>query len=164
MHALLPHVVDLPDPVATTHFAESLAPLLAAGDTLALSGPMGAGKSFMARAIIRWRLAEHGQAEDIPSPSFTLVQTYEAGDVEIWHADLYRLSDPWEVDELGLTEAFDNAICLVEWPDRLGPDLPADALHVTLTMVPGSEDARRLVLSAARPGNWRDRLSGVLPR
>lgn len=162
----LPVLADavMPSPEATAALAARLSGLLGPGDVLLLSGDLGAGKTHFARALIQALQARHGAPEDVPSPSFTLVQTYEAGDVEIWHADLYRLSDPWEVDELGLTEAFDNAICLVEWPDRLGPDLPADALHVTLTMVPGAEDARRLVLSAARPGNWRDRLAGALPR
>lgn len=114
----------------TTRLGQSLAPLLAAGNTVLLSGPIGAGKTHLARALIQARL---GRAEDVPSPSFTLVQTYDAGEVEIWHADLYRLSHPDEVWELGLDHAFATAICLVEWPDRLGSHLPPDAVSITLS-------------------------------
>jgi tRNA threonylcarbamoyladenosine biosynthesis protein TsaE len=113
----------------TTRLGAWLAPLLQAGDTVLLSGPIGAGKSHFARAFIRARL---GRAEDIPSPTFTLVQTYEA-DVEIWHSDLYRLSHPDEVLELGLDEAFSGAICLVEWPDRLGGLRPDTAISIALS-------------------------------
>ena len=90
--------------------------LLRAGDCVLLEGPIGAGKTHFCRALIRARL---GREEDVPSPTFTLVQTYDA-DVEIWHADLYRLSHPDEALELGLEDAFASAICLVEWPERLG--------------------------------------------
>ncbi|MES2665588.1 MAG: tRNA (adenosine(37)-N6)-threonylcarbamoyltransferase complex ATPase subunit type 1 TsaE [Pseudomonadota bacterium] len=114
----------------TTHLGQTLAPLLRAGDTVLLSGPIGAGKTHLARALIQARL---GRAEDVPSPSFTLVQTYQADQVEIWHTDLYRLSHPDEVWELGLDQAFDSAICLVEWPDRLGSHLPPDAISITLS-------------------------------
>jgi tRNA threonylcarbamoyladenosine biosynthesis protein TsaE len=103
---------------------------LSAGDCLLLDGPIGAGKSHFARSLIQTRL---GRAEDVPSPTFTLVQTY-AADVEIWHADLYRLSHPDEVFELGLESAFDTAICLVEWPDRLGKAAPQRAFRLTFSL------------------------------
>jgi tRNA threonylcarbamoyladenosine biosynthesis protein TsaE len=103
---------------------------LRAGDCLLLEGQIGAGKSHFARAFIQARL---GRAEDVPSPTFTLVQSYQA-DVEIWHADLYRLSHPDEVLELGLEEAFDSAICLIEWPDRLGSLLPKGAMRLRFTL------------------------------
>jgi tRNA threonylcarbamoyladenosine biosynthesis protein TsaE len=103
---------------------------LRAGDCLLLEGQIGAGKSHFARAFIQARL---GRAEDVPSPTFTLVQSYQA-DVEIWHADLYRLSHPDEVLELGLDEAFDSAICLIEWPDRLGSLLPKGAMRLRFTL------------------------------
>lgn len=141
---------------ATTRLAERLAGLLRPGDTVLLEGPIGAGKTHFARAFIRARL---GQSEEVPSPTFTLVQTYGPPDAaisgaglsgtEIWHADLYRLSHPDEVWELGLDEAFATAICLVEWPDRLGSHLPPDALRLTLS----AEGAgRRAVLTGGRAG------------
>lgn len=121
--------LPLPDADATARLGEVLADLLHAGDVVLLSGPIGAGKSHLARALIRARL---GRFEDVPSPTFTLVQTYQADDVELWHADLYRLSHPDEVAELGLFDAFDTAICLIEWPDRLGRHRPAKALQIDL--------------------------------
>lgn len=138
--------IFLADEDATAALGEGLARLLQAGDTLLLEGPIGAGKSHLARAFIRARL---GRMEDVPSPSFTLVQTYDADGVEIWHADLYRLSHPDEVLELGLEDAFATAICLVEWPDRLGSHLPSNALRLRLS---GMADGRTAQLSGGRPG------------
>lgn len=115
----------------TEHHTEALAiniaPLLRRGDTLLLHGEIGSGKSTFARAIIRARL---GRFEDVPSPTFTIVQTYQDGALEIWHCDLYRLSNPDEAIELGLEIAFDEAICLIEWPDRLGTLIPQNALNI----------------------------------
>ena len=144
------------DDAATAALGERLAQILRPGDTVLLEGPIGAGKSHLARALIRARL---GRMEDVPSPTFTLVQTYEAADTEIWHADLYRLNHPDEVLELGLEQAFETAICLVEWPDRLGPHLPSDALHLRLS---AEGEGRRAVLSGGRPG-LLERLAGVGP-
>ncbi|HLQ18416.1 MAG TPA: tRNA (adenosine(37)-N6)-threonylcarbamoyltransferase complex ATPase subunit type 1 TsaE [Tabrizicola sp.] len=114
----------------TEALGRSLALHARPGDVILLEGPIGAGKSCLARAFIRARL---GPAEEVPSPTFTLVQVYEAGGVEIWHADLYRLTHPDEVWELGLDDAFSSAICLVEWPDRLGNHVPPGALHIQLS-------------------------------
>ena len=133
----------LPDDAATTRLGAALAALVRPGDTLLLHGPIGAGKTHLARALIQARL---GRREDVPSPSFTLVQTYSAGQTEIWHADLYRLSHPDEVFELGLHDAFSTAICLIEWPDRLGTSAPKEALNITLS---SENDGRRTVLSGA---------------
>ena len=113
----------------TDRFGAWLAPRLGPGDCLLLSGPIGAGKSHLARALIRARL---GRREEVPSPTFTLVQCYQAADIEIWHADLYRLTHPDEVLELGLEDAFKEAICLIEWPDRLGTLAPPGAIRLTL--------------------------------
>lgn len=126
-----PHVFEfvLPTDADTDRLGQAIAPFLKPGDCILLSGTLGAGKSHLARAIIRARLGRH---EDIPSPTFTLVQTYETSGCEIWHADLYRLTHPDEVIELGLTDAFDTAVCLVEWPDRLGRFLPATPICITL--------------------------------
>lgn len=125
-------------------FARRLAPNLAPGHVILLQGGIGAGKTHFARNLIQARLAAAGLHEDIPSPTFTLVQTYEDAHTEIWHADLYRLNHPDEVDELGLIDAFDTAICLVEWPDRLGALRPPSALLVDLstTEIEGQRHAR----------------------
>jgi tRNA threonylcarbamoyladenosine biosynthesis protein TsaE len=132
----------LPSEEDTARLGSWLSLRLRAGDTVLLSGPIGAGKSHLARAFIRARL---GRAEDIPSPTFTLVQTY-AADVEIWHSDLYRLTHPDEVRELGLDEAFATAICLVEWPDRLGSLAPKDAISISLSV---QGDGRDVTINVA---------------
>ncbi|MCY1126630.1 tRNA (adenosine(37)-N6)-threonylcarbamoyltransferase complex ATPase subunit type 1 TsaE [Frigidibacter sp. RF13] len=122
----------LPSPEATAALAARIAPLLGPGQVMLLEGEIGAGKTHFARALIQTLLAAEGRREDVPSPTFTLVQVYETARGEIWHADLYRLTDPSEVIELGLTEAFETAICLVEWPDRLGDLAPREALLLSL--------------------------------
>ncbi|MDE3120195.1 MAG: tRNA (adenosine(37)-N6)-threonylcarbamoyltransferase complex ATPase subunit type 1 TsaE [Paracoccaceae bacterium] len=146
--------LTLPSPEATAALAEWLAPRLMPGDVLLLSGPIGAGKTHFARALIQARLAAAGLHEDVPSPTFTLVQVYDAGGVEIWHADLYRLTHPDEAVELGLEQAFDTAICLVEWPDRLGAAAPADAL--SLRFAATEEDGRRMTATGG------DRWAGLV--
>jgi tRNA threonylcarbamoyladenosine biosynthesis protein TsaE len=138
-------VILLPTEAETAALGARLAGLAQPGDCILLEGAIGAGKSHLARAFIRARL---GQQEDVPSPTFTLVQVYDA-DVEIWHADLYRLSHPDEVWELGLDDAFDRAITLVEWPDRLGAHLPPDALRLRLE--PWGE-GRKATLTGGRDG------------
>lgn len=101
-----------------------------------LSGEIGAGKTHFARSAV---LSLLKVPEDVPSPTYTLVQTYEARGTELWHADLYRLTDISEVEELGLLQAFDEAICLVEWPDRLGDLAPASALSLTFDQAEADE-------------------------
>ena len=144
MHA--PLIIDLATEDDTARLGRALAGRLRAGDTVLLDGPIGAGKSHTARALIRARL---GTEEDVPSPTFTLVQTYP-GDPDIWHADLYRLTHPDEVVELGLGDAFATAICLIEWPDRLGSLLPANPLRLKLES--WGEGRRATLLSGNRPG------------
>ena len=134
------------DADATARLGQWFAARLQAGDCLLLEGQIGAGKSHFARAFIQARL---GRAEDVPSPTFTLVQSYQA-DVEIWHADLYRLSHPDEVLELGLDEAFDSAVCLIEWPDRLGSLLPKGAMRLRFAL---EGEGRRVAIS---PGQRAD--------
>ena len=112
-------------PDETAAFAHKIAPELIAGDVILLEGQIGGGKTHFARSLIQHLLAS---GEDVPSPTFTLVQTYETGDSEIWHSDLYRLSHPDEVFELGLVDAFSDAISLIEWPDRLGDLAPKSSL------------------------------------
>lgn len=145
-------------PEQTADFARRLSDALQAGDVLLLSGSIGAGKTHFARAMIQHLLAQHGAVEDVPSPTFTLIQTYEAGSLEIWHADLYRLTHPDEVLELGLDEAFETALCLVEWPDRLGDLAPADALHLTFT----AEDDETRSLTIQAPHKWQETLEGLI--
>ncbi|RVV97997.1 tRNA (adenosine(37)-N6)-threonylcarbamoyltransferase complex ATPase subunit type 1 TsaE [Mesobaculum littorinae] len=151
--------IALSSPDRTAELAHALAPHLGAGDTLLLDGTLGAGKSHFARSLIRWHLDRAGLAEDIPSPTFTLVQNYHAGGLEIWHSDLYRLGDPDEVFELGLDEAFATALVLVEWPDRLGADTPDDALQLAFEVT--GDTARRLTVRGG--GAWADRLAAILP-
>lgn len=135
---------------ATTRLAENLASVLQPGDTVLLSGQIGAGKSHLARSLIQARL---GRREEVPSPTFTLVQTYGPPDDEIWHADLYRLSHPDEVWELGLDDAFVTSICLVEWPERLGSHVPDLALHIGLIVV---GEGREAIITGGRGGLLND--------
>ena len=148
-----PSSIPLPDLAATEALAARLAPRLRVGDTLLLSGEIGAGKSAFCRALIRARL---GRSEDVPSPTFTLVQVYEAPDGDIWHCDLYRLSHLDEALELGLDTAFEEAICLIEWPDRLGPAAPPDALRLAFTA-----EAAQHSLRLDAPQAWAGRLEGL---
>ena len=135
--------IDAADEALTAGLARALAAVLRPADMLLLDGPVGAGKTHFARALIRARQGD--RPEDVPSPTFTLVQTYaDAGGIEIWHADLYRLTDPSELVELGLDGAQETAITLVEWPDRLGAS-PQDALTVTLD--PTAPDRRGITLT-----------------
>lgn len=135
----------------TAALAARLAAVLRAGDVVLLGGPVGAGKTHFARALIKAWLGAAGLDEDVPSPSFTLVQTYERPGGAIWHADLYRLTGADDVSELGLEDAFDTAICLVEWPDRLG-DL-APLRHIAIAIEQGqADDERALTLGCHGPG------------
>ena len=140
-------------PEETTRLARWLGARLGAGDTVLLEGAIGAGKSHFCRGLIQSRLADLGRSEDVPSPTFTLVQVYDAGPVEIWHADLYRLGGADEVAALGLEDAFEEAICLVEWPDRLGDACPSGALAITLSPASGG-DAERDVSISASASRW----------
>jgi len=149
----------LSSPDATCGLARHLAPRLAAGDVLLLSGPVGAGKTHFARCLIR---AMTMPAEEVPSPTFTLVQTYPGQAAEIWHADLYRLADPAEIVELGLAEAFEAAIVLVEWPDRLAEMAPESALHLDFAHG-AAPDNRHLILRWTDP-RWTPRLTDLEAR
>lgn len=148
--------IPLPTQTATEMLAACIAPRLRPGDTLLLSGGIGAGKTAFARALIR--AATGNPIEDVPSPTFTIVQTYPTPQGDIWHADLYRLSHPDEAQELGLTDAMDTAICLIEWPDRLADLAPADALSLAFEALP--DGTHRLTLTAPDP--WPERLEPCL--
>ena len=126
----------LPDPAATDALGVELAGLLEPGDLVVLDGDLGAGKTALARAVIR---ALAGDPDlDVPSPTFALVQPYETGKGPVLHADLYRLGDPREVEELGL---LDNpaAIVLVEWAERAPEIMEAATLTVSLSLPAGGE-------------------------
>jgi tRNA threonylcarbamoyladenosine biosynthesis protein TsaE len=142
--------LHLAAPEDTARLGRWLAACLRPGDTVLLQGPIGSGKSHLARSVIQSRL---GRPEEVPSPTFTLVQTYGEGADEIWHADLYRLTHPDEVIELGLDDAFDRAICLIEWPERLGRAAPASALRLSFAQ---DGEGRRVVLSGS--ADWAGRL------
>ncbi|MEM6439958.1 MAG: tRNA (adenosine(37)-N6)-threonylcarbamoyltransferase complex ATPase subunit type 1 TsaE [Pseudomonadota bacterium] len=152
-------VRDLPDAAATDRLGGALGPVLVPGDAVLLSGDLGAGKSCLARAAIQARLALDGRREDVPSPSFTLVQTYETAGAEVWHADLHRLSGPDAIEELGLDLAFEDAVTLIEWPDRLGPWTPPRRLEIAL-----QELGRGRRLRAAAVGEGWDAALNALQR
>src|SRR4051812_46604341 len=148
-----PITVTLPDLAATGHLAARLAPLLRPGDALLLEGPLGAGKSVFARALLRALAGDPGL--EVPSPSFTLVQSYELpGGLEAHHYDLYRLDGPGDLTELGWDEAR-QGIVIVEWPERLGDQRPEEALAVRMAYGAGEEE-RSATLSG-----WAGRLAAA---
>ncbi len=140
----------LPDEASTAALGAELAALAGPGDLICLSGDLGAGKTALARGFIRARLGD----VEVTSPTFTLVQVYGSGDDEIWHVDLYRIEEEGELRELGLEEAMDDVVCLIEWPDRLGARLPADRLDITITF--DGQGGRIATLAAY--GAWQGRL------
>ena len=144
--------IDLADERATVALAEDIAAVLASGDVVALKGDLGAGKTTFARAVLR-ALADDPTLE-VPSPTFTLVQTYAAGRLSVSHYDLFRIGDPGELDEIGFEDAADGGAVLVEWPERAGDRIPPDALTVSLAVAGAG---RRAVLTGG--GTWPDRVA-----
>jgi tRNA threonylcarbamoyladenosine biosynthesis protein TsaE len=138
----------LADEAATDVLGARLARLLQPGDIVTLSGPLGVGKSALARSVI----SALGYQGEVPSPTFAIVQPYEALQPPLWHVDLYRLDSPDELVELGLEEAADSVL-LIEWPERAGPDAFPQALRLTLEF--GQEGER--ILTAELPPSWQDR-------
>jgi tRNA threonylcarbamoyladenosine biosynthesis protein TsaE len=147
-------VWHLPGPADMMAAGAALAGLLRPGDVVALHGPLGAGKSTLARGAVR----ALGWAGEVPSPTFTLVQPYDELPVPVWHCDLYRLDAANEADALGLFET--DAALLIEWPERLGARLPSDALHL---MIDGTGDAPRR-LTWGVPAAWEGRWPPPFPR
>lgn len=142
---------------ALSGIAGKLAPLLRAGDVLCLKGGLGAGKTAFARALIQ---SFAGTAEEVPSPTFTLVQVYDAFSPEVWHFDLYRMESEnsdleKDILELGWEEARRHAVVLVEWPERLGSLLPRDRLEILISIDPAKETARRMTFVPF--GQWQQR-------
>ena len=138
--------------------AARLAPLLKKGDMVALVGSLGAGKTAFSRALIQSLSPEVGE---VPSPTFTLVQTYDLPNLSIWHFDLYRLQEK-ELDilELGWDEARRFGVSLVEWPDRLGGLLPKDRLEIDIAFDKDSDNSR--VVTLIPHGAWSARLKGMM--
>lgn len=141
----------------TSRFAQQIGALLRAGDVLLLIGGIGAGKTHFARSLIQ---SLQDPPEDVPSPTFTLVQEYDTQRGPVWHADLYRLTSPDECIELGLTEAFETAICLIEWPDRLADLVPDTALSLAFSN--GSNDESRVVTLSWTDPRWSDIAADVV--
>jgi tRNA threonylcarbamoyl adenosine modification protein YjeE len=151
---------DLASEAATRALGHALAAHLRPGDLILLRGDLGAGKTVLARAIIQSHLAVHGIHEDVPSPTFTLVQTYESPELLIAHVDLYRVEDVSELRELGLAEIADEGIVLVEWPERAEAEirrLSPDSLDISLSLMPEGLRCARL----EGRGSWAARLEGL---
>jgi tRNA threonylcarbamoyladenosine biosynthesis protein TsaE len=126
------YCLSLPDEAATERLGAALARRLEHGDLVALQGGLGAGKTTLARAVLRAASGDPGLV--VPSPTFTLVEIYDTPQGAFWHFDLYRLETPEQVLELGWEEARADGVALVEWAERLGPLLPADRLAVSLAL------------------------------
>ena len=137
----------------TRDLAACLALLARRGDVIALEGDLGVGKTVFARAFI----SSLGGGLEVPSPTFTLVQSYDGTSGPIHHFDLYRLACPEDAFELGLEELLPDGISLIEWPDRLGPYMPKD--HLTIRMIENSSADR--VVEAVGAGDWVHRLDDL---
>ena len=150
--------LSLADAEATGALGARIAPLLAPGEAVLLYGPLGMGKSTLARGLIR---ALTRPDEDVPSPTFTLVQFYDSAP-PVAHFDLYRLTRPEEAFEIGLDEALDDGAALIEWPERLGDDpgrmLGPDRLIITL-----EEDGPARLATVSGAGSWETKVADVRP-
>lgn len=147
----------------TLALARALSPFLKAGDLVALEGPLGAGKSAFARELVRTLLADPDA--EVPSPTFTLVQPYDRkGAPDIYHADLYRLSDAEELYELGLEDARPDAIMLIEWPDRLEKTWRDTALNLSFSIAEKYDDDGENLrhINVDGDADWQQRL-GEMP-
>ncbi|MGA7262191.1 MAG: tRNA (adenosine(37)-N6)-threonylcarbamoyltransferase complex ATPase subunit type 1 TsaE [Stellaceae bacterium] len=147
-------VIDLPDETATAALAARIAAVAAPADIIALKGDLGSGKTVFARGFI----GACGNQDEVPSPTFTLVQVYDAGPTVIWHFDLYRIRAPEEAWELGIEEAFITGISLIEWPERLGRLLPDRRLELSFTFGDGP-GARRVAMDPGK--EWEARLAMI---
>jgi tRNA threonylcarbamoyladenosine biosynthesis protein TsaE len=145
--------IPLPDEAATTRLGAGVAGALRVGDAVCLWGPLGAGKSTLARGLIR---ALTTPDEDVPSPTFTLVQFYGGEALPLAHFDLYRLSRAEEAYEIGLDEALEDGAAIIEWPERLEGRLPTDRLDIELVVV-GAAPAETRLARLAPHGSWEGR-------
>lgn len=152
----------LPDPAATDRLGAIFADFAQLGDVLLLSGDLGAGKTHFARAFILSRLARDGVVEDVPSPTFTLVQSYPTASFDIIHADLYRLGSVQDLTELGLMDGATDAVTLIEWPERMGSAVPVSGLHLRFSSV--NDGAAREAVASGREKVWGQRLRAIAAR
>ena len=144
-----PRILHLADAARTEALGARLASELRPGDALLLFGELGAGKTTLARGLVG---AWTGEGGDTPSPTYTLVQTYDGPQGELWHFDLYRLESPDDVAELGLDEALETGVAVIEWPERLGGQAPPDRLELRLAM--DGEGRRVEITGFGRLQNW----------
>jgi tRNA threonylcarbamoyladenosine biosynthesis protein TsaE len=147
-------MIPLADAAATEAFGAALARALRPGDVVALFGPLGAGKTTLARGLLRGL----GHEGDVASPTFPIVQVYGPPDttIPLWHVDLYRIEDPSELDEIGLDEARGEAALVIEWPERM-PRLWPEALRLTLGVAPGGGRALTALVPPAWGARWPPR-------
>ncbi|MDE0111708.1 MAG: tRNA (adenosine(37)-N6)-threonylcarbamoyltransferase complex ATPase subunit type 1 TsaE [Albidovulum sp.] len=149
-------VFELHGPEETAELARKLSELVGTGDVLFLTGPIGAGKTQFARSLIQAKLQKAGLFEEVPSPTYTLVQTYRAGTLEICHADLYRIEYKHEIAELGLDEAFERTLCLIEWPEKLPVELRQFTWKLEFSLAEETENLRIANVYVADPANLRN--------
>src|ERR1700728_4990831 len=135
--------VNLPNEHATARFAADIACALEPGDLVTLSGDLGAGKTTFARALIRYLAGD--ETVDVPSPTFTFLQTYGLPRFSLVHADLYRVTGTADLAELGFDDLPDRAVVLLEWPDRAAGFLPPDRFDVSFALAPAPGDEGRTV-------------------
>ncbi len=150
--------ITLNSPQDTADLAAALGRVLKAGDVVLLQGAIGGGKTHFARALIQ---SVMDVTEDVPSPTFTLVQVYDTSIGEVWHSDLYRLSSVDEVEELGLIDAFDTAVCLIEWPEKLGVLAPESALTLGFDTDQDLMETRHIRPHWSDP-KWTKKLEAIL--
>lgn len=149
--------MTLRDLAETRSFGRRVSAQLSTGDVVFLIGDLGAGKTTLARAIIHSLCG----VEDAPSPTYTIIQIYDTRvGGQLWHADLYRIEGADEIEQLGLQDAYDSAITLIEWPDRLGVELPVSRLEMRLTPTGDGEDTGREV-SIVGFGDWESRIDNI---
>ena len=159
LHAEYIAETTLADLAATAALAGRVARAARPGDFVGLAGPLGAGKTTFARLFLEARASQAGvpAPEEVPSPTFTLVQVYEIGPDEFWHFDLYRIAGPAECVELGFEDALDGGIVLAEWPERLGPLVPGDRLALDFRVDAG--EVRMVRMTGF--GHWAERVAGL---
>lgn len=154
---------DLADEAAMAALAGRIAGYLEPGEVIALAGDLGAGKTTFARALLRTL----GVTEEVPSPTFTLVQAYETAYLPVLHTDLYRIAEEAELEELGLEDALDYAAVLIEWPDRLGtrlaPGRVRGRLDLVITMGTDGPSGAGRRIAATGSGSWAGKLERVAP-